>query len=165
MSLVRLLTIALLCLTGSLALAETPAPRHYSGSLNINTASAADLARLPGVGEVTAYRIVKVREARGNYRNTKELLSVKGVSKSLYAGLASHVTVTGENNLKVLLDLNGATRSLLLGLPGATAEEVNAVIAHRTGRGRFASVEELRRVPWMDEQRYKELADLVAVVN
>jgi competence protein ComEA len=164
MSLVRLVCLAVICLTATMALAKTPALRHYSGSLNINTASAADLTRLPGIGEVTAYRIVKARESRGSFRDTRELLTVKGVSKPLYAGLAPHVTVKGENSLKVRLDLNRASRSLLLGLPGATSEEVSSLLAQRKARGRFTAIEELRSVPGLDERRYLELTELVAVI-
>jgi competence protein ComEA len=164
MSLFRLFCIVIVCLTTTIASAKTPALRHYSGSLNVNTASAADLTRLPGIGEVTAYRIVKNREAKGDYRNTRELLTVKGVSKSLYAGIAPYVTVTGESSLKVRLDLNRASRSLLLGLPGATATEISSILAQRRAQGRFGSVEELRTVPGIDERRYLELAELVAVI-
>ena len=52
------------------------------GRGGVPAASAADLTRLPGVGEVTAYRIVKARETRGSFRDPKELLEIRGVRET-----------------------------------------------------------------------------------
>jgi competence protein ComEA len=72
--------------------------------------------------------------------------------------------VKGESNLKVYLDLNEATRSLLMALPGGSAAEARSIIARRSAQGRFRSVEELRQVAGMDDKRYAELRELVGVV-
>ncbi|MDR7485422.1 MAG: ComEA family DNA-binding protein [Armatimonadota bacterium] len=50
-----------------------------SGTVNVNTATAADLERLPGVGPVLARRIVEHREARGLFRRLDDLLEVQGI--------------------------------------------------------------------------------------
>ena len=52
--------------------------RLYEGKLNLNAASAADLTRLPGIGEIIAFRIVKERESPGAFRNIDELQGHKG---------------------------------------------------------------------------------------
>ncbi len=56
---------------------ETPA------AVNVNTATAADLTRLPGVGPVLARRIVEHREARGLFRRLDDLLEVEGIGPKL----------------------------------------------------------------------------------
>jgi competence protein ComEA len=161
MQLVRIMVVVVVLVALSpLAWGET---RFAVGVLNVNTASAADLAQLPGVGDVTAYRIVKAREGKGEFRDTRELLSVKGVSKRLYSSMQPHLAVKGESSLKVYLDLNEATRSLLMALPGGSATEARSILALRTAQGRFRSVEELRHVAGMDEKRYAELRELVGV--
>ena len=139
--------------------------RVCTGKLNINTASAADLTRLPGVGEVIAYRIVKEREKRGGFRDILELQRVKGVSKRVYAGFKGYVDTKGENTLKVYLDLNTVTKSLLQGVPGGTAEEARTILNYRKSRGRFVRVDELRNVPGIDSKRYDELAELLTVAR
>lgn len=48
--------------------------------LNINTATAAELENLPGIGEVIAARIVAFREANGPYRSVDDLVNVEGIS-------------------------------------------------------------------------------------
>lgn len=48
--------------------------------LNINTASAAELERLPGIGKSLAERIVAHRQSNGNFRRVEHLLMVRGLS-------------------------------------------------------------------------------------
>src|SRR6266571_7590759 len=71
--------------------------RVYEGKLNVNTASAADFTRLPGVGEVIGFRIVKERELRGKFTAIKELQQIKGISLRLYDGFKNYVTLEGES--------------------------------------------------------------------
>ncbi len=145
--------------------AETKVRRIYTGKLNINTASAADLARLPGIGDVIAYRIVKTREEGGGFRETRSLQRIKGISPRTYAGLKNYVATAGENTLQVFLDLNTVTRSLLLGLPGMTAAEARSILNFRQAHGGFTSSEELRNVPGVSAKRYAELVEWLAVAR
>jgi competence protein ComEA len=145
--------------------AQAKVVRVYTGKLNINTASSADLTRLPGVGEVIAFRIVKEREKRGTFRDTQELRSVKGVSERVYEGLKNYVAVTGENNLKVHMDLNTVTKPLLLGISGMSENEAHSILAYRRANGPFTRVEELKRVPGIDDRRFRELAEWVTVAR
>jgi competence protein ComEA len=139
--------------------------RVYTGKLNINTASSADLTRLPGVGEVIAYRIVKEREKKGIFRDSRELQRVKGISERVFAGFKGYVDTKGDNTLKVYLDLNTATKSLLQGVPGGTAGEARSILNYRKSRGRFTRIDELRSVPGIDSKRYGELVEHLTVAR
>jgi competence protein ComEA len=55
-----------------------------SPAVNVNTATAADLERLPGVGPVLARRIVEFRDAKGLFRRLEDLQEVEGVGPKLY---------------------------------------------------------------------------------
>ena len=84
------LTLALICavflapgprsgVEASGSAAERLSFQSEDGRLNINTASAAELELLPGVGPVIAGRIVEYREAYGGFRGEYELLAVSGI--------------------------------------------------------------------------------------
>ena len=51
--------------------------------IDLNTATAAELETLPGVGPVVAARIVAYRDSAGRFANTDALLAVKGVGPEM----------------------------------------------------------------------------------
>jgi len=61
--------------------------------LDLNTATAAELEALPGIGPVLAQRIVEHRTRRGAFRRLDDLLQVKGVGPRLLEGLRARVVI------------------------------------------------------------------------
>ncbi|HLX25602.1 MAG TPA: ComEA family DNA-binding protein [Candidatus Cybelea sp.] len=57
---------------------RTPA----AGSIDVNRASASDLARVPGLGRAVAQRIVELRQLQGPFASFDELLDVAGMTQS-----------------------------------------------------------------------------------
>lgn len=62
------------------------------GIVNLNTGSAAELETLPGIGEVTAGRIIDYREANGPFRSVDDLVHVQGISMKTINALRDLVT-------------------------------------------------------------------------
>ena len=50
-------------------------------SININTAGMDELVKLPGIGEKTAEKIIKLRKQRGKFVKLDELMDVKGIGE------------------------------------------------------------------------------------
>jgi competence protein ComEA len=76
--------------------AAAPVATESAGAparININTATAEELEALPGVGEVTAGRIVAFREEHGPYRSVDDLIHVSGISTRTIDGLRDLATV------------------------------------------------------------------------
>lgn len=69
------------------------APAGASGSLDLNSATAAQLETLPGIGPVLARRIVEYRTSRGRFQRLDDLLQVKGVGPRLLDGLRARVVI------------------------------------------------------------------------
>lgn len=61
--------------------------------INLNTADAAALDTLPGVGPVTAQAILTWREENGPFRSVDDLLDVKGIGEATLAELRDLVSV------------------------------------------------------------------------
>jgi competence ComEA-like helix-hairpin-helix protein len=61
--------------------------------IDINTASAAELETLSGIGPALAAAIIEYRESVGGFKYTFELLDVKGIGKSLYERIENSVEV------------------------------------------------------------------------
>jgi len=62
--------------------------------VNINTAPAEQLERLPGVGPKTAARIVEYRQKTGGFKKVEELMNVRGIGEKAFLKMKSQLTVT-----------------------------------------------------------------------
>lgn len=70
-----------------------------SKKVNINQASAAQLAYLPRIGAKAADRIVEYRKAHGSFGQPEELMEVKGVGERLYSELKPYIALSGPTTL------------------------------------------------------------------
>ena len=61
--------------------------------IDLNQASAAQLETLPGVGEVTAARIIEYRQENGGFKKIEELMNVRGIGERSFLRLRPLVTV------------------------------------------------------------------------
>lgn len=64
-----------------------------AGLININTATAAELQTLPGIGEGRAQDIVAYREEHGPFQALADLKNVPGIGVVIYNNLAGLITV------------------------------------------------------------------------
>ncbi|MDR5683164.1 MAG: helix-hairpin-helix domain-containing protein [Armatimonadota bacterium] len=76
-----------------IAVAPRPAGRLPVGPVSLNTASAAELERLPGIGPKLAQRIVEDRAHNGPYASVEDLRRVKGIGPRRIEQIRPHVTI------------------------------------------------------------------------
>jgi len=62
-------------------------------TLDLTTATAAELDALPGIGPVLAGRILAERRRMGGFRRVEDLLAVPGIGPRLFERLAPRVRV------------------------------------------------------------------------
>lgn len=63
------------------------------GLVNINTANAAQLTQLPGVGPAIAQKIIDYRTANGPFTSVDDLTKVPGIGAAKLAQIKSHARV------------------------------------------------------------------------
>ena len=79
------------------ALATAPAgsakkkpPAH---PININTATAADLQQIPGIGPSTAQKILDTRKSYGTFKSVDDLLAIKGIGPKKLEKMRKYLTI------------------------------------------------------------------------
>jgi competence protein ComEA len=73
--------------------APSPVPAGVPRTVDLNTASLADLEGLPGIGRQTAQRIVEHRQKNGPFKKIEELMNVKGIGEKSFLRLKPLITV------------------------------------------------------------------------
>lgn len=68
-------------------------PDGMASRVNLNTADAAALESLPGIGPALAQRIIDYRTANGPFQTTAEIQDVRGIGAGIYAKIKDSITV------------------------------------------------------------------------
>ena len=109
-SLALLTTLALGALGAGLLPAEAHAQRRSApttaieaapaaeGVVNIQTATAEELQRLPGIGPSKAEAIIAFRQ-RTQFRRVEDILRVRGIGRATFRRLRPYLTVNGATTL------------------------------------------------------------------
>ena len=130
---IRATSLVVLLYLGAAALAFADGGDSAAAKkVNINTATAAELAYLPRLGAKVAARIVEHRKEKP-FARPEDLMEVKGIGERLFVTLKPYVTVSGPTTLtaKVRSSSSASRRS---SPPAAPKEKpANAV---PVGKGR-----------------------------
>jgi competence protein ComEA len=124
--------------------------------IDVDRASAQELARLPRVGPRLAKVILADREKEGPFGSLESLDRVAGIGPGLLKVIAPHVAFSGSGGQLTshagspalpVLNLNRATLTELDALPGLGPARAAAILQYRERHGSFASVDDLAHVP------------------
>jgi len=158
-------------------------PLDPGETVDLNSAPAEEIARLPRVGMSLAKRLVDHRETRGRFESLADLDAVYGVGPALISRLEGKVrfggvigkgpgrdkapvsssTASGYDPLPRRLNLNLATETDLRALPGIGVARARAILAYRREKGPFAAVSDLGGVPGLSQLLVHRLEPLVTV--
>ena len=162
-------------------------PLSTHETVDLNQATAEEIARLPRIGMSLAKRIVQDRSTRGPFRGPGDLDRVPGVGPGLLAVIQGKVsfrgagpevtTLSSDARLSTFgaygssdgsrsrdpVDLNSASEADLMALPGIGRARARAILAYRRDKGSFAAVSDLGRVSGFGGALVARLAPLLVV--
>jgi comEA protein len=62
--------------------------------ININTATSDELQQVPGIGPVTADKILQMRKSYGAFKSVDDLLAIRGIGKKRLEKMRKYLTVS-----------------------------------------------------------------------
>jgi len=122
--------------------------------IDVNTATAEELKRVPGIGQVLAKRIVSYRDETGPFVEPSQITAVSGIGENTYRSIAEHLWVPA---LQEGLESLGRESSQELGA-GETSAEASLVEVSEPGslavlqEGRWPELEALPVSSQIDEE-------------
>ena len=87
-ALLGMLALALSCVV---VIAQKKPPAK---PIDLNVANEKELEELPGVGHVTAQRIIDMRQKSGRFRRVEDLLAIRGISQKKLDALRPYVLIS-----------------------------------------------------------------------
>lgn len=154
---------------------------------NLNTADAAALKRVSGIGDFLADAILAYRDAHGGFRRRAELLEIDGIGPTLAERILNEFEIPGElppeelppepeqhpeqqseqQNEQVPVSepepeaarfaLNAVTREELLRVPEMTEALADSILQMREKLGGYSSIYELMLIPEIKGSYFNEI--------
>jgi competence protein ComEA len=169
---------------GSTPKAGTPADSAAApaAKVDLNTATAAELETLPGIGPAYASEIIAARP----FKSVDDLEALKGLSKARVDALREHVTLTNpapaptapaEAKAKAKtkssasatkpaparpVNINTASKEELDSLPGIGPVKAQAILDYRKAQP-FKTKEDIMKVLGIKEGEFSKIKDLITV--
>jgi competence protein ComEA len=97
----KLVIAAILVAISATATAATKQSKQLTGVVNINTATAAELTLLPGIGKSKADAIIAFRQTNP-FKSAADLVKVKGIGDKMLSKIQQYVVVDGPTTAKVV---------------------------------------------------------------
>jgi competence protein ComEA len=92
----KIMCVFLLCIGMAISsvsvLAQKPNPAT-ADKINLNAASAEQLESLPGIGPVTAKRIVDYRAKVGKFKRIEEIINIEGIGEKKFERIKDRLTI------------------------------------------------------------------------
>jgi competence ComEA-like helix-hairpin-helix protein len=135
-------------------------PRKQNKPILINTCTAEELMSLRGIGTGYAGRIINYRESLGGFVAKEQLKEVYGMSDSLYSAIELYIIVEASAVRKI--SLNNATEAEWLRHP-YTRKMTKYILLYRKDIGSFKQIEEFRKVPLINDEKYRKIAPYLSL--
>lgn len=124
--------------------------------INLNDADTAALKRIYGVGEKRSLRIVRYRELLGGFVSLAQLAEIYGLDSAVIKKLSEH-TFVAPDFVPRKININGLPEKALATHPYLSVPAARAIVAYRFQHGDFKSLQDLRKIPMLDDQTIQKI--------
>jgi competence ComEA-like helix-hairpin-helix protein len=148
-----ILSLVVLGLLANVSAVQAAKPK----TIDLNTASQAELEGLPGIGPALAGKIIAARP----FRSVDNLKGVQGIGDAEFAKIKDLVAVSAarENEEPGKININTADKATLETLPGVGEGVAAAIIAARP----FKRVDDLKDVKGIGDAKFAKIEKLVTI--
>jgi competence protein ComEA len=129
-------------------------PQDFKRSIEINAADTTALIALPGIGSKLAARIVNYREKLHGFYSVDQLGETYGLPDSTFQKIKPRLSVNTALIRKIPLNTAGLEE---LKTPLIKYNVANAIIQYRQKNGPFTSLEDLKKIPLIDDYLYQKI--------
>ncbi len=113
--------------------------------LDLNLASANELMKIKGIGEVLSARIVKFRDALGGFLLAEQLYDVYGLDESVANRVMEHYAVLTKPRIKPI-DINLASEQEIASVIYINRTLARRIVAYRISNGPIEDWDELTKI-------------------
>ena len=165
------------------AVAAPSANPAAAGVININTASEAELQKLPGLNAPKAAAAIEYRNANGPFASCQDLKKVKGIGAKTVAKLLDSCTTgnvaaapqntahqavaapqyAANDTPSGMININIASVEQLSAMPGMDMKKASAAMEYRNTNGSFASCKDLQKVKGIGVKTVEKLLSVCTV--
>lgn len=129
--------------------------------VRLNTADTIELATLPGIGAAYAGRIARYRQKLGGFCSIDQVSEVYGMDSARFALIFPRLELDTVALRKI--DINTAPIDTLGKHPYIGYKLAKVIVAYRQQHGRFRTVEGLRQIVIVSEEKFNRLKPYVKV--
>lgn len=131
------------------------------GKVYLNTATAADLKTLKGIGPAYSKRIIEYRNALGGFISINQLKEVYGFPDSTFQQLKDYFIIEPWKIKKI--NVNMATEEELAIHPYIRKFMAKNILLLRTDLKKINEIAQLRQVPLINEEKFRKIAPYLVV--
>ncbi len=149
--------------------------------LDLNTVTAAQLDKLPGINKAQAEQIIALRDQLGEFTSFAQLQGLSSLPDSLVLSMQNYLYIpaplptdalteppaapTPAVTEPLLLDLNTADQEALMRLPGIGEVTAAAIIRYRAQVGAFSNRRQLLEIPGIGDATLSGIIDYLYIEN
>lgn len=126
--------------------------------MDLNVVTSEDLETLEGIGQIKAKSIIQYRTQLGGYTGKTQLLEAYGIDSALYFSIEGKLKIQSRNIQMIHINKDHYMRH-----PYISKQLAQLIISRRKMHGSFDSIEEIKKIPLVNEELFRKLAPYITV--